>query len=250
MFLEVDKKEIATDNRIRVQGRANMTLLPDFFLVDIYNLSNEDATVLVMGKLLYVYGEGKTLICCGEIEGIYEHEEGANDIITVSVSDGGQFWESKVAITIGSGAYVKDTIKTILKGVRFGDFLCNDFRMFRGQTFSGRIADVIHDMAVSINARAFVTGEVLNIIGKDNEENAIVINDDDVIAVPRQVDDVCILKTYVSGYSVGNIVNYQGVKYRVIVIAIDADNFEGEWSEEITLIENRAFWGKELGGGY
>lgn len=245
-----DQTEIASDNRVRVQGRSNMTLLPDFFLVDIYNLSDYDKTTLYSAKELYVYGEKNSIICYGEIEGLYEHEEGSNQIISVSVSDGQSFWQAKADITVGGGAWVKDTIRMILEGAKLGVFVCDDIRMPRGQTFSGRIADIINVMAVSVRARAYIFCGTLFMVGKDSPVNVVNIEPDDVIIEPKKVEDALIMKTKIKGYDVGGVVSYEDTKYRVITRAVDADNFAGEWSTEMTLVREEDFTRDRMGGGW
>ena len=234
----VDNQEIATENRIRVQGRANMTLLPDFFLIDIYNLTDEDMVKLRQAKKMLVYGEKSTLICSGDIEGLYQHEENSNDIISVSVSDGMEFWKSTVNVTVGSGAWMKDVVRMILKGASFGTFLCDNVRMPRGQTFSGKIADVIHTMAVSVRARAYIFCETLFMVGKESPTNVV------------KIENGLILKTRVTGYEVGNVVEYERMKYRVITRAVDADNYSGNWGSEITLIREDIFISDGMEGGF
>jgi len=238
------------DNRVRVQGRSNMTLLPDFFLVDIYNLSGEDDVYVHNAKKLTVCDESGMSLCTGDIEGIYRHEEGANDVVSVSVSDGLEFWNTSADVTIGGGAYVKDAIKTILNGAEFGAFVCDDIRMPRGQTFSGRIADIIHMTALTVRARAYITHGILNFVGKDSMPNVVVINNDDVIISPSILEDALILKTKVKGYSVGNVIEYIGTRYRVIVQTVNVDNLTGDWSTEMTIVENEKFLMGGMEGGW
>ena len=245
-----DNQRIAVDNRIRVQGRSNMTLLPDFFLVDIYNLSGEDEVYIRKAKKVWVCDENGMTLCSGSIEGFYRHEDGSNDVLSVSVSDGVDFWNGRVNVTVGSGAYVRDAIKTILSGAEFGLFHCDDFRMMRGQTFSGRIADIIHIMAITVGARAYITGGVLNVVGKETVPNVKKIYDDDIIIDPQIIEHGMILKTKVRGYSVGNVVEYNRVMYRIIVQTVNVDNLMGEWSTEMTLIENEEFLRGGMEGGW
>ena len=245
-----DSKEISSDYRIRVQGRSNMTLLPDFFLVDIYNVSDFDKVDIRQAKKLSVSGDGGDLLCSGDIEGIYEHEDGTNNIISISVSDGQEFWNSRAETTIGGGAYIKDAIRTILKGADLGVVACEDIRISRGQTFSGRIADIVHTMAVSVRARAYIAKGVLNVVGKEYTSNVAVVSEDDVIMKPQYLEKACILKTKVKGYTVGNVVQYEGIKYRIIVQTINLDNMMGDWNTEMTLVENEEFIREGMEGGW
>ena len=234
-----DGTEIAKENRIRVQGRSNMTLLPDFYLASIYNLSEEDITILNFAKKINITAEGNSLICCGEIESVYAHEEGTNEIHDVSISDGMTFWNASVDTSVGKGSWVKDSVRMILSGVEFGSFLCDDVRMPRGQVFSGRLADCVSTMARSLGARAFITKGVLSFIASGRSVNTRTLREDDLILNPKIINGGMIVKTKVGGYSVGEVIEYGNAKYRVVSQGISLDNFSGDWNTEMILINEK-----------
>ena len=63
LVLKADGQQIAAELRIRVRGTANMTLLPDLFLIDIYNISGEERATLDLASTLSVEDEQNACLC-------------------------------------------------------------------------------------------------------------------------------------------------------------------------------------------
>ena len=234
--VQADNRYIAADNRIRIKGRANMTMMPDFFTVEIYNLSDEDLSIVRDAKMLSVFGEKDSMMIYGEIEDIYFRSADANRIATICVSDGKTFWESTVEKTIASGASVETAIRNIVDSIAIGSILAQDAFLMRGQTFSGRQADAVRMMAKTMNARAFVAHNTLHVVEKGKTEWQIDIDEDEVITDPQYAEGVVALKTIVRGYPVGIIAKYGGVEYRIAAQSMDADNMRGNWDSELILV--------------
>ena len=244
-----DNKQIANGARIIVQGRANMTLLPDMFLVKMYNVSEEDLEQIKKSKILSARGESGSSFCYGEIEDIYTHIESTNEVTEVTVADGKSFWGSVKNITIGSGAYVSSAIKSLLSGASMGSYLAPDFRLVRGQTFYGRVAESIHMLAQSVNARAFITHGALIVAEKGKAENIIRIDDSLILDDSKVSDGVRVLQTYVEGYAVGTLVILDRTRYRLVSQALDLDTMDGNWISSLILIDENKLTNAELGGG-
>ena len=247
----VGNEEIAKDNRIVTKGRSSMTLLPDFYTVDMYNITDTDTAKLARAKTMYIYvGEELTLICTGTIEGIYSHEEGGNEVTSVSLSDGIEMWTAKTNIAIGRGSSVKDAMKRITAGFKLAPYFSGNARFPRGQAFSGGIIDPINILSKSVNARAFITNGTLYVIDKGQIINHFVLREDDLVIEPRYVGNVCIVKTLVSGYTSGAVVDFNNIQYRIIARAISVDNMEGDWDTEMVLFNESKITKEEMGGGW
>ena len=245
-----DSKEIATYNRIKANGRANMTLLPDFYEVEIYNVSDEDTAIIKSSKKVSVYVNELSLIFTGFIEDVYTHEEGSNIVTSISVNDGMDFWSSKVNMAVGKGSYMKDVLQKLIGSKQLGAFMVSDVRLDRGQAFVGGIMDYINYIAKSVNGRAFITQNVLFVVEKGKYVNLYRIEDKDVITTPSTVGDVLILKPVVNGYSVGGIVIYENVQYRIIAQSINLDNMDGDWEIKMILVNENNITKEEMGGGW
>ena len=230
-------KEVFADRRIRARGKANMTLLPDFFLVEVYNPDELDvATVERTGKLS-LNTQNSAILCSGEVEDIYVRMEGANRVYAISLSDGQSFWETKVTKSVGPGVYFSATIRQILEKATMGSYLAKDARFIRSQTFCGRLADFVSDIAKGVHARAFISNNVLHVVEKGRSEIVMTVSENDIIDNPDVATGVCIVRTTVKSWPVGVIIAFRGRNYRLASQEINADNFQGTWEAKLVLVD-------------
>lgn len=233
----VDGKQIADGNRIRVQGRSNMTLLPDFFTIDLYNISDNDEYNLKNGKMIWACGEDNGMLCYGEIDDIYTHIEEGNEIISVGVSDGQTFWDTNVEKTIKAGVRLKETIVAVLKGAVIGSYLAENPRLVRGQVFHGKLPYIVKNIASGVNARAFYSHGAVHVVTKGKALDTVKISDDEIISNPRIAKGIRMYSVDVRGYPVGAMVKVESGTYRLVSQSIDADNFIGKWETVIILVD-------------
>ena len=229
--------QVFNECRIRVRGKANMTLLPDYFLVEVYNPSGIDISTVKNKNSLTIKTEYGVVLCSGEVEDVYTYRSGSNDVYAISISDGQTFWEKKISKSVGPGATFSTTIRQILQGATMGSYLAKDGRFVRPQTFDGRLADFVSDIAAGVHARAFISRNVLHIVEKGKAEIVVTIEEADTITVPNTATGVCVLRTDVKGWPVGVIVEYRSKKYRLASQEINADCFEGTWETTLTLVD-------------
>ena len=232
-----DGERVFIDKRIQVKGRACMTLLPDFFLVVVYNMSEEDVALLRNKKVLKICTKENAVICSGEVEDIYSHYDGTNQIFEVSISDGQTFWESRINKTVGGGASFSTTLLNILEGARMGSYLADDIRFVRGQTFVGRLADAVLSIVKGVSARAFISDNVLHVVAKERSEIIVKIMEDDLVEDPNYANGVCIVKTGVKSWPVGMLHELRDKRYRLVSKTISADTFRGDWQVELILVD-------------
>ena len=238
-----DSVQIAIESRVRVQGRSNMTLLPDFFAIDVYNMPDEDLGKVRSSNILFVNGLDNSTICYGQIEDIFVRPSESNVVTTISISDGNDFWNAQIRKTIGRGAGVRESISAILKGAVLGSYLAENPRLIRGQTISGKQPEIIRSYAQSLNARAFLSHGVLHIVEKGKAENTVIIPESELIEEPSIANGVCILQLKVKGYAVGSMAIVRGKQYRIAAQSVDADNFSGMWRTELILVnEDMLSW--------
>jgi len=249
MTVKAGDTQIAENERVRVQGSKNMTLLPDFFIVDIYNVSDEDYSSIVDNKTLSVFGSDGGLLCTGEIDDIYKRQEGANMISTLAVVDGKSFWQTSISETVGAGSSVKTTYQHILKNASVGSFTASDVRLVRGQTFSGRLAECVSELARSVHGRAYITNGAVYITSNGNASEVVALNDDDIVLDQDTATGTRMIKTVVKGYPVGALVETGGSKYRLASQKFDADNFEGAWNSYLVLVNEEMLSGGGMEGG-
>lgn len=242
-------KEVFEDCRIRVRGRSNMTLLPDYFLIEVYNADATDISIIQLNRKMKFQTKNMALLCSGEVEDVYIKWEGTNKIYAISISDGQTFWEKKVIKSVGPGVSFSRTIREILSGATMGSYLARDERFVRPQTFCGRLADYIADIARGVGARAFVSNNVLHVVEKGRAEVIVSIREEDVIMDPSYASGVCIVKTPVRSWPVGVLVDFRGNRYRLVSQEVNADNSQGTWETEITLVDERYIDSDGMDGG-
>lgn len=226
-----------------------MTLLPDLFLIDIYNISDEERASISMAETMSAEDGAGACLCYGEIEDIYSHPEETNQITTVVLVDGKKFWSQKIFRTIGGGSGVRETLTEILDPGVMGYFAAENTRLFRGQTFSGKLPEAVSMLAKSVNARAFFTHGAVFVTQKGSAENVLTITESEVLEDPSYAEGVVILKVEVHGYTVGTIVNFNGHPYRLASQTINADNQKGPWDTELTLVDEDSLSTYGLEGG-
>lgn len=244
-----DGQKIAEGLRVRVRGSLNMTLLPDFFIVEIYNLSPDDNYILTDAKKLTVSGKEEYIICTGEISDIYSRTEGTNTVTGIAVSDGESFWKTKINKSVGGGASISNTIREILSNADFGGYLANDIRIQRGQCYTGSLAEAISMLAKSGNGRAFFTKGVLYVVKKGTATEIIEIEEDDIINDENYAKGVRTIKTEAKGYPMGSLVTVNGRQYRLVSQKVSLDNYEGDWASNIVLVDESELSKEGMVGG-
>ncbi len=245
-----DGQNVLEDYRIRIKGSSNMTLLPDLFVVDVYNMPDDAMAQIRIAKYLAASGTEGSLFCYGEIQDIYTRQEDHNIVTSVVIADGQSFWESPITASYGAGMSVMQTILNMTKDViPLGSFLTKDLKFPRGQCFDGKLAYAISDLAKAVNARAFVTNEALHVVAKGQATNLLTIPDDEILLDPAYADGICVLKTIVKGYPVGMLYEIEGKQWRLIKQVIEGDNQTGPWRSELTLVDENALSDVGMGGG-
>jgi hypothetical protein len=245
----VGNTEVFKEKRVRVRGKANMTLLPDFFLVEVYNMEDEDRALLETKKELKIIAKDKAVLACGEVEDIYDKQEDMNIISVISLSDGQSFWETRIDRTVGAGACFSQTIRQIIQNVQMGSYLADDPRFPRAQTFCGRLADIISGIAKGVDARAFISDNVLHVVQKGRSEIIVKITEEDLLEEPRTASGVVILRTDVKAWPVGMLHEFREKQHRLVSQEVNADNFSGPWQTELMLADESMLDKGGMGGG-
>lgn len=247
--LFADGTQIADGYRFRAHGKGSMTLLPDLYLVDIYNLPEDDMAVLKRSSTLSVKHETIGVLCYGDIDDIYTYQQEANDITTVVVVDGKRFSELRVSKSIGPGASVRTAMASIIPSGYMGSFLASDTRLIRGQTFSGRLADCVSTLARAVNARAFLVHGAVIVVAKGQAEQKPVLEEEDVIDTPEYAEGTIVIRAHIVSISIGHLVNYGGRLLRLVAQSIDVDNLDGPWKMQLTLVNESSLSASGMEGG-
>lgn len=226
-----------------------MTLLPDFFVVTIYNMSPEDMTSITLSKTLSVYGKDMGLLVTGEIDDVYEKQEDVDRMTIISLVDGKSFWHTKVNKSLGGGTTVKKTINSLIQNANIGAFTADDVRLIRGQTYCGRLAECVSMLARSVHGRAYITNGTVFVTAKGRASEVVTLDDGEIIMSQKSSTGARIISTLVKGYPVGALIEINGNQYRLVSQKFDADNYEGTWDCYMVLIneDELSFGGMEGG---
>lgn len=239
MKVYADNDEVAKKLRKRLIGKTVMSLMPDFYTLEISGLLDEDMQYLKFCKEIKVVGEDNSILALGKIQEIYQRQEGMSEVTTVSFADGMDFWTTITNQSIGKGATVRNSIATVLGSFPLASYMADDDRFFRGQAYLGRLPDVVSAMAKSVHARAYFTQSQVHVVKKGAASSVLFIPDKEIIDLPGFTNGMCIIKTKVKGYPVGLMVVMEGQekKYRLLSQALRADCWEGDWISELALVD-------------
>ena len=249
MAVYADNVEVAKDLRKYLRGKTTMSLLPDFYILDISGMSDEDYQYVKFCTIIKVVGEDKSILCLGKIRNIYRQQNDMNELTTISIADGMDFYNSLANASIGRGASIRNTLISVLGGFPLASYLADDARLTRGQVYLDRLPDVVSMLARSVRARAFFTQSQVHVVKHKATSSVLFIPDKEIIENPGLTNGVCVVKTKVKGYPVGLMTQLEGSEkqYRLVMQSLDADCWVGEWNSELTLIDEDAV--DDMGSG-
>ena len=236
-----------------------MSLMPDLFMLDVYNFPNTDMNRLRNAKTVAVCGEGMSSLCEGKVEEIYTHIDSGKNMTTVIISDGMDFWKSVISISIAKGNSVESTIRKIVadcsRPVSIVAYLADDIKMIRGQAFHGRTADYIGALAKSVGARAFIVRNGMSVVKRGAHSMSIHLTEDDMPNGASETNGAFIVRLrHVVAYPVGQmaIIENRRASYRIISQTFEADTQQGAWTTSLILVDEEHMSemdGNEWGGG-
>ena len=257
LSLYADGVQIAEGSRMRLKGRMTMSLRPDLWELNVHQIPDDALAALYDAKKIAVRGQEGSLLAMGQVEEIYTHDEDGKYIATVLIADGTDFWTSTVSVSLAGKNSVLDAVRMLAVRcscpVPVVHIYAKDMSLFRGQTFHGRTAGYISDLAKSLDARAYFTRGGLYLVTRGVASSEIVLSEDDIIGGVSEADGACFVRlAKMQGYDIGHIVRLPGraAKYRLLCQTVEADNYQGAWRTELILInEDRIETGDDWGGG-
>ena len=104
-------------------------------------------------------------------------------------------------------------------------------------------------MAKGVDARAFVSDNVLHVVQKGRSEIIVKITEEDLLEDPRTASGVVILRTNVKAWPVGMLHEFREKQYRLVSQEVNADNFSGSWQTELMLADESMIDKGGMGGG-
>ena len=236
-----DGQEIASGCRLRLRGRETPGLAPDFFTLEIRNLSDASFHLLSGAKALAVM-HLEAVLAAGEPAEVFRRTTPEGTLTTAVFSPGLSFWESAVSLSVPAGRTTSETVRLLLASARpplsLLSFSGPDPAFSRGQAFHGRTADAVETVLSACGAEAWLAPAGLVVIGKGAaSEETVRITEDDLIDVPYPASGGWVLPLTLAGWQAGLRAEVSGtpIRGRIRERRVDADTDSGPWRTELLL---------------
>ncbi|MCR4882251.1 MAG: hypothetical protein K6A68_01700 [Clostridiales bacterium] len=244
----VDVEPFAPDSRFRLSGTMRIGLFPSLFLLQCWNLADEDVFRLQNTKELSVMREDSCL-AFGQVSDVFVQTVPEGTVTTVAFSLGLDLWESQVSLSVPSGVSVSETVRRILvasgTGIQLLSFPGEDSVFSRGQAFCGRVPDCITSVLSTVSARAYLVPAGLCVIPAESLEATLNLKDKDLTDRPVFADfgGKMILSTTVTGFQPGEEMTLEtdGKTYAGLILErmVEADTAIGPWNTQLLVEVHR-----------
>ena len=249
LMVLADGEPFAAGSRFRLSGAVRTGLYPSLFLLECWNLSEQDIFRLQNTKELSVMREDSCL-AFGRVSDVFCRTVPEGTVTTVAFSLGLDLWNTQVSLSVPAEVSVSETVCRILAasctGIQLLSFPGEDPVFFRGQAFFGRAADGIAAALSAAGVRGYLVPAGLCIIPSDPLPATLHLSEKDLTDRPAFADSgrKMILSTTVIGFQPGEEMTlfYDGKTYAGLILErmVEADTVLGPWSAQL-LIE--LHWG-------
>ena len=239
-----DGKSFAIGTRFHLSGKVSIGLYPSLFLLDAWNLQEQDYLKLSNTKALAVYREDSCL-AFGRVSDVFRRTAPEGTITSAAFSLGLDLWESQVSLSIEAGVSMSETVRRLLAASDTGISLLSlpgeDPVCPRPQAFLGRVADCIPAILSTASARAYLVPAGLCVIPADSLPATLHLTALDLTDRPAYADRgrKLILSTSVTGFQPGEelTLDYGGKIASGIILErmVDADTSSGPWSTQLLI---------------
>ena len=235
-------REHARGCRMLLRSRETLSLAPQLFRLEIFDLPDSSSALLSSSPSLEVRSAG-SILAAGEILDAVTRTESGRKITAVSFSPGLSFRQASVSLSVPAGMTVSETIRSVLKAsgtaVSLAAFHAEDRRLSRPQAFFGSACAAVSVPAAAVRADAFLSAAGLCVLDRSPAAPSLVIPRESLTQAPVHTADSVILSTAVTGWPLGARVRYtwQGAdrEGRLISRLIHADSVAGPWKSELEL---------------
>lgn len=246
LVILADGQPITGYRHARLTGSDALGLVPTFFTLRIWNLSDSDLNLLLSSGQLTVLHEDSAL-AFGTICDLYRETVPEGKLTTIVLSAALPLWEAPINYSVAAGETVSETVRWLLDasgtGISLLSFPGTDPVRSRTQVFFGRAAECITDALSAASARCCLTPSGLCVIPAEGLPVSMTLTEKDLLEAPaRTGSGRLVLRTAVTGWPLGKTVsvNWKGLTWTGLVTerSVDADNLEGNWQAGITMEVN------------
>ena len=243
-----DGEPFASNCRFRLSGRMQIGLYPSLFLLQCWNLSEQDIYRLKNTKTLSVMRDDSCL-AIGQVSDVFVRTVPEGTVTSVAFSLGLDLWEADVSLAISDGVSASETVCRLLvasgTGIHLLSFPGSDPSFLRGQAFCGRAAECIAITLSAASARGYLVPAGLCIIPADPLPATLHLTDLDLIDRPAFADGgrKMILSTTMTGFQPGEEMtfSYDGKTYTGLILErmVEADTAMGPWNTQLMVEVHR-----------
>ena len=239
-----DGESFAPDCRFQLSGRTQIGLFPSLFLLQCWNLSNEDVFRLQSAKELSVMREDSCL-AFGQVSDVFQRTVPEGTVTTAAFSLGFSLWETPVSLSVEAGVSVSETVRRVLSasgtGISLLSFPCADPVTSRGRAFCGRAAEEITHALSAACARGYLVPAGLCVVPAEPLSATLHLKDKDLVDRPAFADGgrKMILSTTVTGFQPGEELTLEtdGKTYAGLILErmVEADTRSGPWNTQLLI---------------
>lgn len=243
LTVTADGQPVTGFNHARLSGRDAVGLDPLPFTLRLWNLPDQDYSLLASAKEITVF-HGDSVLAAGTVSDVCRGTVPEGTVAEAVFSPGLSLWEAPVSLSVEAGISVSETVKRILAasgtGIPLLSFPGADPVRTRGQAFFGRAAECVNEALSAAGARACLTPSGLCVIPKEGLPASMVLTAADLTDAPSPCGErLMVVRTRMTGWPLGKQVS---VRWRnlaweglVVMRSVEADNLDGEWESELLM---------------
>ena len=239
-----------TSGRVRLTGREALSLLPAFFRLDLWNLTDDSYLRLARAKTVAVL-HGETLLLSAAVRDALRQPAKEGTLSSLTLVKNEALWEAPVSCGFPAGTTAREALETLLSESRTGIPLLSfpgESPVFsRGRSFHDRCSRCIQSLLEDLSLRASLVPAGLRVIPAGGLPVSLTLTEHDLPDAPLVVGasgspetpSLMILTMPPAGFLPGETVH---VKYGdVSAVGILRERFlrldtgKGPWTTEMLL---------------
>ena len=238
-----DGVPVTGDARAKLIGTERLGLYPSLFILDLWNLSEDDYLLLSRCKVVTVMHR-KSILVSGVLSDAFRQRTKKGTEAHIAISPGLNLWEVPLSLTVEAGVTVSETVLRLLQasgtGIQLLSFPGEDPVLSRGQAFFGRAAECIEEAISKIGARCCLVPSGLCVIPKNGLPIIMVLTEEDLTDVPSfNCGGEMVLRTRPAGWTLGKGIKviYGGTVTKGLITErmLNLDTGEGPWRVELVV---------------
>ena len=239
LFLFLDGQPIETTCRLHLRGRAEMSLNPTVFRLDLHSPSENVLGLLSSAHTLSVTSTFQSLLVTGTILDVFSQSVAGEPITTVLFADSAPLDDAFISLSVPAGTTTRTAVSSILSSstspVPLAAYTAADRVFPRPTAFFGSAADALQSLADDVKAHIFVFRSAVFMLGREAPDPTCEIPPEDLLDAITTGREEILLTTTLKGWPIGTIVRAGDHIGRATCQLIDADTGEGPWSTKLIL---------------